>query len=271
MHDFSAGDSAPPANPLMQTQAGVFEHKQLHLTAMGPQQFGECVDIVRRHRGTRCTRLGAYVTHVVVGPECHDQEKIRILQFVEEQGGLCHIVHSEWLFACDEVRPCTCHTCTACGLSTIAFHSSAASSDFGHSVAGDDCDARKAAVLRRKPLSSHRVSVELVAAQFGVPVCCLVTLNNRPDNPVIVGVQAQASANEAAFAVDLDAWKEQCGSSLPTSQACCVLAGFSFFLDALNDDKERRLAKEYIRSLGGQVRPDMLRGPYLVACWWCCW
>jgi hypothetical protein len=68
-------------------------------------------------------------------------------------------------------------------------------------------------------------------------------------------------------AVDLDACKEQCGSSLPTSQACCVLAGFSFFLDALNDDKERRLAKEYIRSLGGQVRPDMLRGPYLVACW----
>jgi hypothetical protein len=59
--------------------------------------------------------------------------------------------------------------------------------------------------------------------------------------------------DEQPYKIDLDEWKSQCGTDVPASQVCNVLSGYSFFLDALEDERERRLAKEIIRSLGGQV------------------
>lgn len=99
-------DFAPiaPARPLVQTQASMFEHKHLHLTGMAPAQFDECAKIVSKHRGTRGTKLMPFVTHVVVGSAAYDAERLRILQFADEHGQLCHIVTSEWLRACDAVR-----------------------------------------------------------------------------------------------------------------------------------------------------------------------
>jgi hypothetical protein len=66
-------------------------------------------------------------------------------------------------------------------------------------------------------------------------------------------MQAMALVDEEPYKVDLAEWKSQCGADMPASQYCNVLSGYSFFLDALEDDRERRLAKEIIRSLGGQV------------------
>lgn len=63
--------------------------------------------------------------------------------------------------------------------------------------------------------------------------------------------------DEKRFAVDLEEWRAQFGDEVPVSQARNVFAGHFFFL-ALDDDQERRLAKEIIRSLGGQVRANVV-------------
>ena len=54
--------------------------------------------------------------------------------------------------------------------------------------------------------------------------------------------------------MDLEQWKAECGARVPASQACNLMAGQSFYLDALEDETERRQAKEFVRSLGGHVR-----------------
>jgi hypothetical protein len=71
---------------------------------MGPAQFDECASVVSTLRGTRCSKLSPFVTHVVVGSAVYDAERLRILQFAEEHGELCHFVHSEWVIACEKVH-----------------------------------------------------------------------------------------------------------------------------------------------------------------------
>ena len=50
--------------------------------------------------------------------------------------------------------------------------------------------------------------------------------------------------------MDLEQWKAECGARVPASQACNLMAGQSFYLDALEDETERRQAKEFVRSHG---------------------
>jgi hypothetical protein len=69
----------------------------------------------------------------------------------------------------------------------------------------------------------------------------------------MIVVQANARVDEAPYAIDLEAWRRECGPAVPTSQAGAALAGKHFVLDALVVDHDKRLAKEWIRSLGGQV------------------
>lgn len=100
--------------PLQHTQAGVLEHKQIYLTDMPAHDHAECKEIIRRLRGSHSTNLTRYVTHVVVSSGCQDQEKIEILQHLEECAGSLFVVWPGWLRACDKVCIPLSHAVSVC-------------------------------------------------------------------------------------------------------------------------------------------------------------
>jgi hypothetical protein len=55
------------------------------------------------------------------------------------------------------------------------------------------------------------------------------------------------------YGVDTEQWKGQTGATQGMSQASTVMAECRLCLDALENESDRRLAREYIRTLGGQV------------------
>ena len=98
-----------PAHPLTQTQAGLLEHKQMYFCGMPPVMHAAMDSIVRQHKGNRRQDLKRFVSHVVVGPNCHDQEKLNVLRCREQFG--FDVVTSKWLEACHEVRPALLPPC----------------------------------------------------------------------------------------------------------------------------------------------------------------
>ena len=69
----------------------------------GSTEHDDCASLIRAHRGVRATNWSRSVTHIVVGKQCQNAEKQRILQYAELQGESCRIVNSSWLCACDQV------------------------------------------------------------------------------------------------------------------------------------------------------------------------
>jgi hypothetical protein len=135
-------------HPLQQTQAGLFEHSQLYFVGMLPMLFAECAAIVQRHKGVRRARMTEYVTHVVVGPDCHDQDKASVLARHDEFGAF-RVVSAAWLRACDEVRtpPCTPRANVAavrstCGPLANSVNSSAIEAHDSHLPAERTCRLR---------------------------------------------------------------------------------------------------------------------------------
>ena len=215
-----------PAKPLASTQTGIFEHKVLYVIGMGPKLHSACTKIIRQHRGSRASVLSKFVTHIIAGANCHDADKASILQAAGDQGELCHVVDERWLLACQDVR-----------LQPLVLHSRP-------QLACVELVPRSA-VASRRCQSAERGRERCVTVAEWWP--------GRSDYGAVV--QAEAAVDEAPFAVDLAAWRAECGSSVPPSQVANVLAGRSFYLGLLTDDDERRQAKEIVRLLGGQVCP----------------
>ena len=66
-------------------------------------------------------------------------------------------------------------------------------------------------------------------------------------------MQASTLLDPSSYSVNTDQWKGQSGATQGTNQAGSVMAGCKLCLDALEDEAERKQAREYIRTLGGQV------------------
>ena len=162
------------------------------------------------HRGVRATNWSRSVTHVIVGQQCQTAEKQRILQYADMQGDVCRMVYSSWLHACDQV--CSVPQGTLCVTCLL----------------------------------SHPPRVDYSSVS-----CCsqMQSAGERRDSRKCT-LQAQMHVDESAHAVDLDTWKTECGANVPASQACNLLAGKSFYLDALIDEQEKRQAKEFVPQLG---------------------
>lgn len=72
-------------------------------------------------------------------------------------------------------------------------------------------------------------------------------------------MQAGACVPTAGHVVDVTPWLEgvageAAAAAVTQTSQSRAFEGFHFCLDALTDASERRQAKEYIRTLGGQVR-----------------
>jgi hypothetical protein len=66
-------------------------------------------------------------------------------------------------------------------------------------------------------------------------------------------VQAGRLLDTSEYRVKVENWCGNGGATQRMSQAASVMAGCKLCLDALEDEAERRQAREYIRTLGGQV------------------
>ena len=66
-------------------------------------------------------------------------------------------------------------------------------------------------------------------------------------------MQASALLDPSPYCVNTDQWNGQSGATQGANQAGSVMSGCKLCLDALEDEAERKQAREYIRTLGGQV------------------
>lgn len=74
----------------------------------------------------------------------------------------------------------------------------------------------------------------------------------------MIVMQASSLVDPSQYNVDIESWKAQYSGEDCKSQVSMVMSGCKICLDALEDQDERQQAKEYVRTLGGQVRPEFL-------------